>query len=134
MPCRCRMHIQLHIGAWGLKRGDKANDTIIRPWSALATPNLQKFFSDKKKKWVRYGLANPRIAVVLVIPKHNAPFRPGAHWLLISQPRNRKIRKSGYRFVFIVILYVNILVDIGHLPSLTLGSMIVRINAVQRIE
>lgn len=86
------------------------------------------------KKVGALGLANPRIAMVLVIPKHNAPFHPGAHWLPISQPRNREIRKFEYRFVFIVVLYVSIDVDIGHLPSLTLDLMIVRINAVQRIE
>lgn len=53
------------------------------------------------KRWVRYGLANPRIATVLVIPTHNAPFRSRAHWLSVSQPRKRKAtRKSEYRFVF----------------------------------
>lgn len=84
------------------------------------------------KKWARYGLANPRIAVVLVIPNRNAPFRSKAHWFPVSQPRNRKVvRKSEYRLVLTVILYASIVVDISHLP---LDSMIVRINAVQRIE
>lgn len=108
----------------------RQSHSLVQHWPP---PNLQKSFSDKKK-WVRYGLANPRIVMVLVIPKHNAPFRPSVHWLPVSQPRNRKACKSEYRFVFIVILYASIVVDIRSPAFLDFGFMIVRINAVQRIE
>lgn len=86
---------------------EKANETIIQPRSALATFNMQKFFPDKKK-WVRYGLANPRIAVVLVIPKHNAPFHPEAHWLPISQPRNRERLASSNTGLFLLSSYTSV--------------------------
>lgn len=48
-------------------------------------------------------------------------FTPGSLASDITTTEQREVHKFEYRFVFVVVLYVSIDVDIGHLPSFDSG-------------